>query len=174
MFYVFLHPGNRLVDGLYWAWYLPVQGRCVYDLLLDDTTDVANFPEFADRRTTKIVDGSSTTGFFVDDFSYAELQMLRDWPADLPFSMDYSLSHRSQRSCMYIYESLIYIIDIVDHVWKLFKRDWPGPLHRAATPRPTGRWASMLNSSTQIISMHKVISKNCTIPKLAYIHIESS
>jgi glycerophosphoryl diester phosphodiesterase len=48
----------------------------MHDLLLDDTTDVANFPEFADRRTTKIVEGSAMTGFFVDDFSYAELQML--------------------------------------------------------------------------------------------------
>ena len=48
----------------------------MHDLLLNDTTDVANFPEFADRHTTKIVEGSSMTGFFVDDLSYAELQML--------------------------------------------------------------------------------------------------
>jgi glycerophosphoryl diester phosphodiesterase len=49
----------------------------MHDLLLDDTTNVASYPEFADRRTTKVVEGSAMTGFFVDDFSYAELQKLR-------------------------------------------------------------------------------------------------
>src|SRR5699024_8469839 len=36
------------------------------------TTDVADRPEFADRRTTKQVDGSPVTGWFVDDFTLAE------------------------------------------------------------------------------------------------------
>ena len=41
------------------------------------TTDVADRPEFADRRTTKRVDGSLVTGWFVDDFTLAELKTLR-------------------------------------------------------------------------------------------------
>ncbi|WP_252973795.1 glycerophosphodiester phosphodiesterase family protein [Janibacter melonis] len=41
------------------------------------TTDVAQRPEFADRRTTKLLDGVRTTGWFVDDFTLAELKTLR-------------------------------------------------------------------------------------------------
>jgi glycerophosphoryl diester phosphodiesterase len=41
------------------------------------TTDVAAHPEFADRRTTKVVDGSSITGWFTEDFTLAELKTLR-------------------------------------------------------------------------------------------------
>jgi glycerophosphoryl diester phosphodiesterase len=49
----------------------------MHDLLLDDTTNVADIPEFADRKTTKVVDGKSTTGYFISDFTYAELKSLR-------------------------------------------------------------------------------------------------
>jgi glycerophosphoryl diester phosphodiesterase len=41
------------------------------------TTDVADHPEFADRRTTKVIDGTSYTGWFTDDFTLAELKTLR-------------------------------------------------------------------------------------------------
>lgn len=41
------------------------------------TTDVADHPEFADRRTTKTVDGASLTGWFAEDFDWAELATLR-------------------------------------------------------------------------------------------------
>ncbi|AEE45438.1 esterase-like activity of phytase family protein [Cellulomonas fimi] len=41
------------------------------------TTDVAARPEFADRRTTKSVDGVSLTGWFTEDFTLAELRTLR-------------------------------------------------------------------------------------------------
>lgn len=41
------------------------------------TTDVAHHPEFADRRTTKQIDGRSTTGWFTEDFTLAELRTLR-------------------------------------------------------------------------------------------------
>jgi glycerophosphoryl diester phosphodiesterase len=41
------------------------------------TTDVAGHPEFADRRTTKTVDGRSVTGWFTEDFTLAELKTLR-------------------------------------------------------------------------------------------------
>jgi glycerophosphoryl diester phosphodiesterase len=41
------------------------------------TTDVAAHPEFADRKTTKVVDGVSTTGWFTEDFTLAELRTLR-------------------------------------------------------------------------------------------------
>jgi glycerophosphoryl diester phosphodiesterase len=41
------------------------------------TTDVADHPEFADRKTTKVIDGTSYTGWFTDDFTLAELKTLR-------------------------------------------------------------------------------------------------
>jgi glycerophosphoryl diester phosphodiesterase len=41
------------------------------------TTDVADHPEFADRRTTKVIDGTPFTGWFTDDFTLAELKTLR-------------------------------------------------------------------------------------------------
>ena len=44
---------------------------------LINTTDVANRPEFADRKTTKIVDGVAEEGFFASDFTLAEIKTLR-------------------------------------------------------------------------------------------------
>ena len=41
------------------------------------TTDVADHPEFAGRRTTKTIDGAELTGWFVEDFTLAELRTLR-------------------------------------------------------------------------------------------------
>jgi glycerophosphoryl diester phosphodiesterase len=41
------------------------------------TTDVASHPEFADRQTTKTIDGRSVTGWFTEDFTLAELRTLR-------------------------------------------------------------------------------------------------
>jgi glycerophosphoryl diester phosphodiesterase len=41
------------------------------------TTDVADHGEFARRRTTKEVDGRTVTGWFVEDFTVAEIKTLR-------------------------------------------------------------------------------------------------
>jgi glycerophosphoryl diester phosphodiesterase len=41
------------------------------------TTNVAEHPEFADRKTTKVIDGVSLTGWFTEDFTIAELKTLR-------------------------------------------------------------------------------------------------
>ena len=41
------------------------------------TTDVAEHPEFAARRTTKTIDGNAVTGWFTEDFTLAELKTLR-------------------------------------------------------------------------------------------------
>jgi glycerophosphoryl diester phosphodiesterase len=41
------------------------------------TTNVADHPEFAARKTTKVVDGQSLTGWFTEDFTLAELKTLR-------------------------------------------------------------------------------------------------
>jgi len=41
------------------------------------TTDIVDRPEFASRRTTKIIDGASITGWFTEDLTLAELKTLR-------------------------------------------------------------------------------------------------
>lgn len=44
---------------------------------ISGTTDVASHAEFADRRTTKTIDGQMLTGWFTEDFTLAELKTLR-------------------------------------------------------------------------------------------------
>jgi glycerophosphoryl diester phosphodiesterase len=44
---------------------------------ITSTTDVATHPEFAALQTTKTVDGVSSTGWFTEDFTLAELKTLR-------------------------------------------------------------------------------------------------
>jgi len=44
---------------------------------ISGTTDVAAHPEFAARKTTKLLDGVPTTGWFTEDFTLAELKTLR-------------------------------------------------------------------------------------------------
>lgn len=48
-----------------------------HDNRLDLTTDVARRPAFADRKTTKTVDGISTSGWFSEDFTLDEIKQLR-------------------------------------------------------------------------------------------------
>jgi glycerophosphoryl diester phosphodiesterase len=50
---------------------------CRHENDISGTTDVADHPEFADRRTTKVVDGVSLTGWFTEDFTLEELRALR-------------------------------------------------------------------------------------------------
>ncbi len=44
---------------------------------LASTTDVASRPEFAARKTTRMLDGVSTTDWFASDFTLAEIKTLR-------------------------------------------------------------------------------------------------
>lgn len=44
---------------------------------ISGTTDVADRPEFADRKATKTIDGAELTGWFTEDFTLAELRTLR-------------------------------------------------------------------------------------------------
>jgi glycerophosphoryl diester phosphodiesterase len=44
---------------------------------ISGTTNVADHPEFANRRTTKTIDGRVLTGWFTEDFTWDELSTLR-------------------------------------------------------------------------------------------------
>ncbi|MFP3990138.1 glycerophosphodiester phosphodiesterase [Streptomyces sp. E11-3] len=50
---------------------------CRHENDITGTTDVADHPEFAGRKTTKTVDGGELTGWFTEDFTLAELKTLR-------------------------------------------------------------------------------------------------
>lgn len=50
---------------------------CFHDVTLDNTTDIAKYKEFANRKRTYEVEGVITTGFFVVDFTLKELKSLR-------------------------------------------------------------------------------------------------
>lgn len=43
---------------------------------ISSTTDVASRPEFASRRTSKLIDGHKVEGWFTEDFTFAELKTL--------------------------------------------------------------------------------------------------
>ncbi len=61
------------------------------------TTDVALHPEFAGRRTTKLVDGETQTGWFTEDFTLAELKTLRAverLPLARPANTDHDRLHQ--------------------------------------------------------------------------------
>src|SRR3990170_828334 len=47
-----------------------------HDAELSTSTDVADRPEFAHRRRRGLVDGRELTGWFIDDFTLAELKSL--------------------------------------------------------------------------------------------------
>jgi glycerophosphoryl diester phosphodiesterase len=44
---------------------------------ISETTDVAGRPEFAARKATKRIDGHEVTGWFTEDFTFAEIKTLR-------------------------------------------------------------------------------------------------
>ena len=52
-------------------------GRLIarHEPLIDDTTDVKLPPEFADRKSTKTLDGDKITGFWASDFTLAEIKV---------------------------------------------------------------------------------------------------
>jgi glycerophosphoryl diester phosphodiesterase len=48
-----------------------------HDPEIGETTDVAQHPEFANRKTTKTIDYDTITGWFTEDFTLKELKTLR-------------------------------------------------------------------------------------------------
>ena len=81
---------------------------------ISGTTDVADHPEFADRRTTKVIDGRAVTGWFTEDFTYRELRTLRAverLPEVRPDNTAYDGDHR---------------VPTLDQVLKLARREGVG------------------------------------------------
>ncbi|MEM8697003.1 MAG: glycerophosphodiester phosphodiesterase [Pseudomonadota bacterium] len=74
---------------------------------ISSTTDIADRAEFADRMTTKTIDGRSVTGWFTEDFTLAELRSLRTRER-LPELRPHSASYDGQ----YTIPTLAEIIDL--------------------------------------------------------------
>jgi glycerophosphoryl diester phosphodiesterase len=78
---------------------------------ISGTTDVAAHPEFASRRTTKRIDGVSLTGWFTEDFTWAELSTLRAVER-LPQLRQGSASFDGMQGILRLDE----LLDLLDHV----------------------------------------------------------
>lgn len=48
-----------------------------HEPILDETTDVSSRPEFASRRTTKVLDGFAVTAWWSEDFTLAEIKQMK-------------------------------------------------------------------------------------------------
>ena len=79
-----------------------------HDLTLDGTTDVASYPQYNDRISTFVVDGTAITGYYAINFTLNEIRGLRlrqrfdtrstlfDWmfvPPSLDDIMDWQIAH---------------------------------------------------------------------------------
>ncbi|MCP1503271.1 glycerophosphoryl diester phosphodiesterase [Curtobacterium herbarum] len=89
------------------------------------TTDVADRPEFRDRRTTKTIDGHRLTGWFTEDFTWDEVRTLRTRER-LPELRRASRQHDGEDTVLRL-EDLLAILD--------------------AAPRPVGLVAEVKHAS---------------------------
>lgn len=76
---------------------------------ISGTTDVADHPEFRHLRTTKTVDGHTLTGWFTEDFTWAELRTLRTLER-LPALRPSSAQHDGEEPILRL-EDLLGILD---------------------------------------------------------------
>jgi len=76
---------------------------------LSGTTDVADRPEFADRRATRVVDGVERTGWFTEDMTWAEIRTLR-CRERIPAARPASAAHDDEETVLSL-PDLLRIID---------------------------------------------------------------
>ena len=73
---------------------------------ISGTTDVASRAEFADRRTTKHIDGEKLTGWFTEDFTWQELSTL--------FAVERLPKIRAANSAFAGQEGILRLTDLLD------------------------------------------------------------
>ncbi len=74
---------------------------------IGETTDVANHPAFADRRTERVIDSVTVSGWFTEDFTLAELKTLRA-KERLPALRPASAEHDGEEGIL-TFEEVLYI-----------------------------------------------------------------
>lgn len=77
---------------------------------ISGTTDVASRPEFGDRRTRKLIDGIVLTGWFTEDFTWAELSTLRARER-MPKTRQHNTSFDGEHPMLRLRD----LFDLVDH-----------------------------------------------------------
>ncbi|WP_254259224.1 glycerophosphodiester phosphodiesterase family protein [Leucobacter chinensis] len=80
---------------------------------ISGTTDVADHPKFRDRKTTRVIDGVSHTGWFTEDFTWAELQTLRATERLRKVRSD-NLAYEGQEPMLRLAEVLAIVDEVAD------------------------------------------------------------
>jgi glycerophosphoryl diester phosphodiesterase len=116
---------------------------------ISGTTDIAAHPEFAGRRTTKRIDGVSMTGWFTEDFTWAELSTLKAVER-LPQLRQGSASFDGMQGILRFDELLTLLDDIADRTGRIIQlvAEVKHPTHFASIGLPLddlldnelGRW----------------------------------
>ncbi|MEP0918071.1 esterase-like activity of phytase family protein [Leptolyngbya sp. DQ-M1] len=124
--------------------------------LSNTTTDVYQRPEFADRKTTKILDGTPVTGWFAEDFTLAEIKQIRAIQ-QLPF-----------RSTIY---NSVFEIPTLDEIIELVKQVEQDTGRKIGiypeTKHPTFFETQGYNTSEQLIDA--LVENNFTDPDRIFI-----
>lgn len=120
------------------------------------TTDVYQRPEFADRKTTKILDGTPTTGWFAEDFTLAEIKQIR------------AIERLSFRSSIY---NSVFEIPTLDEIINLVKQVEQDTGRKIGiypeTKHPTFFQTQGYNTSNQLIDT--LVKNNFTDPDRIFI-----
>lgn len=130
---------------------------CRHEDRLELTTDVADHPEFADRLTTKLVGSSEVTGWFAEDFTWAEIQTLRaiERNPDLrPQSASYDTDFKVASFAQLL--SLVHQLSVQRKIWVLPEIKLPTYLHSVGLNPESAladelRAAGLVNASSPVI-----------------------
>jgi glycerophosphoryl diester phosphodiesterase len=131
------------------------------------TTDVANRPEFADRKTTKKIDGEDVIGWFTEDFTLEELKTLNAIER-LPALRGTKFNNHKLKIL-----TLSEIIDFVNQVEKDTGRKigiYPETKHPTYFAFEGKRLdGTKINSNLGKLLVDSLVAKNFTNPKRVFI-----